>query len=384
MKILFVINNYYVNGNGMSTSARRTVGRLRAAGHEVRVLSGRGDRPEERPDYELPDLSIPLFNNIIAYSGFRYARIKRSVIKEAVEWAELVHFEEAFLLERYVVRVALKMGRACTTTYHLHPENIFYTLHLGRCRLVNDALLRFWRNTFYNKCSDIHCPSENVRERLEKKHFKSRLHVISNGVLPDTNIRATLPARRPEEPFRLICIGRLSREKDQYTLLEAMKCSRHASHIQLVFAGQGPAAPAIKRCARRLFHKGTLAYEPSFKFYDAAGLREATAGADLYIHCAVVEVEGLSALEAMRQGVVPVIASGPLTATAQFALTPESTFPIRDARALASRIDWWLDRPELMRETGARYAESVSAYDMDNCVEQLSSMFALAASGKSA
>lgn len=46
MKILFVINNYYVNGNGMSTSARRSVGRLRAAGHEVRVLSGRGDRPE--------------------------------------------------------------------------------------------------------------------------------------------------------------------------------------------------------------------------------------------------------------------------------------------------------------------------------------------------
>lgn len=40
MKILFVINNFYIEGNGLAASARRTVKALRDAGHEVRILSG--------------------------------------------------------------------------------------------------------------------------------------------------------------------------------------------------------------------------------------------------------------------------------------------------------------------------------------------------------
>jgi len=38
MKILFVINNFYIKGNGLSGSARRTVKALQEAGQEVRVL----------------------------------------------------------------------------------------------------------------------------------------------------------------------------------------------------------------------------------------------------------------------------------------------------------------------------------------------------------
>ena len=40
MKILFVINNFYVTGNGLAASARRTVEYLKQTGHEVRILSG--------------------------------------------------------------------------------------------------------------------------------------------------------------------------------------------------------------------------------------------------------------------------------------------------------------------------------------------------------
>ena len=40
MKILFVVNNYFATGNGLSASARRTVQALKDAGQDVRVLSG--------------------------------------------------------------------------------------------------------------------------------------------------------------------------------------------------------------------------------------------------------------------------------------------------------------------------------------------------------
>ena len=41
MKILFVVNNFFCEGNGLDESARRTVKALREAGQEVRVLSGK-------------------------------------------------------------------------------------------------------------------------------------------------------------------------------------------------------------------------------------------------------------------------------------------------------------------------------------------------------
>ena len=41
MRILFVVNSYFSQGNGLDESARRTVEALRAAGQEVRVLSGK-------------------------------------------------------------------------------------------------------------------------------------------------------------------------------------------------------------------------------------------------------------------------------------------------------------------------------------------------------
>ena len=63
MKILFVVNNYYASGNGLSASARRTVGYLREAGEEVRVLSGRNHEAETpQPDYVLGDFHVPVFD----------------------------------------------------------------------------------------------------------------------------------------------------------------------------------------------------------------------------------------------------------------------------------------------------------------------------------
>ena len=52
MRILFVVNSYFSQGNGLDESARRTVEALRAAGQEVRVLFGKNF---ENPDGPQPD-----------------------------------------------------------------------------------------------------------------------------------------------------------------------------------------------------------------------------------------------------------------------------------------------------------------------------------------
>ena len=70
MKILFVVNNYYATGNGLSASARRTVEYLKKAGQDVRVLSGPNHNPDgPQPDYLLEDYKFPLVDFLITSNG---------------------------------------------------------------------------------------------------------------------------------------------------------------------------------------------------------------------------------------------------------------------------------------------------------------------------
>ena len=385
MKVLFVVNNINASGNGLSASARRTVQYLKEAGVDVRVLSGRNHEAETpQPDYILDDFKIPIFDSLVRSHGYIFAKTDYSVIEEAVRWADVVHLEEPFLIEIHTARIAKKLGVPCTATYHLHPENLFCSVNLGGWKFLNYNTLRIWRDFVFDYCTDIQCPTENVMERLQKFNFKARLHLISNGIIPDDYLREQEEETDPSKPFLIACIGRLAVEKDQPTLIEAMRYSKHADRIQLFFAGRGPEAESVQQKAMSLYEEGVVKYKPVFEFMSREQLRELASRADLYIHCATVEVEGLSALEALQQGVVPIIAEGELTATSQFALDDRSLFPTKDAKALAECIDYWLDHPEERRHMGLKYAESTEDYDIHKSINALIEMFKAAAATREA
>jgi len=379
MKILFVINNMYVRGNGLDASTRRTVHELKAAGEDVRVLSACDpSKPGQHPEFPLKIYKFPFFQPIIEANGYSYANGDPKVIEEAVRWADVVHLQEAFVLQLKTVRIAQRLGKPLTASFHIFPENIFGSLGMKNWRWANETLLKVWRNRIYNACSIIQCPTERVRERLQKNGFQSELRVISNGLIPETCLRpATPPAdyEDPARPLEVVCIGRLAGEKDQITLIRAMRHSQFARRIHLTFAGNGPQAKKIQRKANKLYRDGILGYEPSFVFLSHDDLRRLAAKADLCVHCAIIEIEGLSIMEAMQQAAVPVIADGPYTGSSQFALDARSLFPARDAKALAARIDDWLARPQERWEAGWHYAESVKPYNIAYSTEKLIAMF---------
>lgn len=377
MKILFVLNNMYLRGNGLCASARRTIEYLKKAGQDVKLLSGKNDDPDgPQPEFVLAEeFHIYPFDSLIHSHGYKFSKNDENVIREALEWADVVHLEEPFHVQWKVAKLAKQRGIPCTATYHLHPENILCNIGLANWKGLNNTLLKIARNLIFDHCTDIQCPTRNVLERLEKFNFKARLHLISNGLVPAPTLRPREEVKDPAKPWLVACIGRLSNEKDQFTLLKSMRYCRHAKQIQLYFAGRGPEEKAIKALANKVYKEGTLAYRPVFAFHTMEELIELSARSDLYIHCATVEVEGLSALEAMQQAVVPIIAEARLSATPQFALDSRSLFPAGDPRALAERIDWWLDHPDELNEMRWKYAESVEQYKIDKSTAALIDMF---------
>ena len=380
MKVLFVINGYYTKGNGLSGSARRTVKKLKEAGINVKVLSVRNSDPNgPQPDFVLNDFHIPLFDTLVKKQGYEFSKTDKSVIREAISWADVVHLEEPFFLQYEACKIAKELNKPLTGTYHIHPENLFASVGLDRVHFFNKRTMIIWRDYVFNNCKILQCPTENVKGRLLRYRFKPELRVISNGLVMEDLLTKTDEDIKDTDindaKYRIITIGRFSAEKDLTTLLKAMKYCRHSQDIRLIFAGRGPKKNKLERMANRLVKRGILKYPPIFGFYTLKELQKLSCSVDLYIHCAYIEVEGLSCMEAIQVGIVPIIAKGRYTATSQFALTDMSTYISKNPKDLADKIDYWLDHDELRKEEAKKYIGLGNKYNIDYSIQQTIKMF---------
>lgn len=379
MKILFVLNNFYTKGNGLVASAQRTVKKLIEAGEEVKVLSAPNkDRNGPQPDFVLEDLHYPLIDGLVQKQGYSFSTSDKDVITKAVEWADVVHLDEPFPVQAATAKIAKKLHKPITGTYHLHPENMFASIGLGKEIVLNWLTFTLWKKTVFDKCDIVQCPTQNVFERLKRHHVRAELRVISNGLVLEDLMRkddAKDAKKISDAKYNIITIGRYSSEKNLKTLLAAMKYSKYSQDIQLIIAGQGPKEKSLRKRADKMLKKGYIKYEPKFGFYKLEELQKFSSTADLYVHCAYIEVEGLSCMEAIQIGLVPIIAKGKYTATSQFALSEKSTYQQRDPRDLASKIDYWFDHDEERKQEAKKYIGIGEKYNIDYSITQLKKMF---------
>ena len=106
MKILFVVNNFYAVGNGLSASARRTVDQLRKTGLDVRVISGPNSNPDgPQPDYLLESYKFPVFQPLISSNGYNFAQSNLPLMEEAAKWADDIHLEEPFVIQEKMIKI---------------------------------------------------------------------------------------------------------------------------------------------------------------------------------------------------------------------------------------------------------------------------------------
>lgn len=374
MKILYVCNNLALPGNGISTSARNITAALRKEGVEVRVLAGENSNPDGiQPEYRLKHFYFPVFQPIIDANGFSYAAADKKIMREAVEWADIIHLEEPLPIEKMTMTMAQKMGKPVVGTFHMYTNNILSEIPYMNGRMQNALLMHNWKRRHYNQMSDIQCPTEVVRQHLEDNHVKARLHVISNGItIPEEKVVA-----KPWTggPINIIKVGRFVKIKCVELLLDAMPYSRHAKEIQLIYAGTGVLEKKLKARGEELYAQGILAYKPKFVFLDNAGLKKLAQDSYLCVHSAKMEVEGLGCMEALREGTVPVIAKGKYIGTSSYALDERSVFPSGDAKALAEKIDWWIEHPEERNRMAQVYADKAREYDIQRSARSLIEMY---------
>ena len=367
MKIVLVIDQFDDANNGTTISARRFADALVAHGNQVRVIACGKPAAYKYAVHQMR--FFPLVEHLITSQGMRLAIPNRHVFEKAAAWADVVHFMMPSPLGIAGLRHVEKLGIPHTAAFHCQPENITFTLHLGNSKRVNDFVYNRFRDSFFNRFTHIHCPSNMIAGQLRQHGYTAKLHVISNGISPEYQY-----AKRPKEEwladkFNVLMVGRYAGEKRQDVLIEACKLSRHAARIQVILAGKGPLEGKYRRLGEQL--KNPIVME----FYTPQRLLEILSMCDLYVHTSDAEIEAMSCMEAFACGLVPVIADSPRSATPQFALDERSLFPAGDSAALARRIDWWLEHPQERQEMELRYAEHAKQYALERSIEQAEEMF---------
>lgn len=367
MVITLVTDQFYQNRHGTSISAQRLYNGLIKLGHTVRVVA---IDEENKSTYSLKERHwTKTINKIINSQGFQFGKFDREVLEKAIKGADIVHIYLPFTLGFKTIHLCRELNVPCTAGFHILPENITSTLYLNKSAFVNACLWTDFKNKTYKYIKHIHTPSLMTAKQLQKHNFNANLHVISNGYNDEFKV---LPTQKPDvykDKIVIAMIGRFSREKRYDLAIKAVNASKYRDKIQLVFGGKGPTKNRIMKMAK------CLPNQPVFDFFSRSQLISLFNYADLYIHPADVEIEGMTCIEAIACGCPPIVADSPKSATPSFTVHPQSLFKHGNYKDLADKIDWWIEHPQQLKEQRKIIAEHAQRFTIEKSLPLYIKMF---------
>lgn len=355
---MFVIDNYQNKTNGTSITAQRFKEMLEKAGHEVRVVT---NDYAGKNFYELKTKNIPLVSYVAKKQGVTFAKPNKNVLKEAFKGADIIHFFTPWKTTRVGLKLAKKMNIPTTLAFHVPPESIIYGAKL---RIIGKPLEFFLYRRFkrvYKKVRNVHCPSKNITEKLKQHRYSNQFYIISNGIGDEFKY---LNKVEKTNKFKILSIGRFAPEKNQKTIIKAISLSKYKDDIKLTLAGIGPDKEKLKNYANK------LNVDVKFDFYNKEALIDVIHKNDLYVHSSLVEIEGLSCLEAISCGRVPVIANTSKSAASQFALDERSLYKGKDANDLKNKIEYWIKNENERKKMELKYSKLTEQYKLSCSVSR--------------
>lgn len=368
MIITLITDQFFQNGNGTSVSAQNLYKGLTEQGHTVRVVSVDDG---SHTDYPLKERSFGAgIDKVIHSQGMQLAQPDDEIILSAIKDADIVHIYTPFKLGQRAVSLCQEHNIPYTVAFHFVPENITATIGMKNFDLVNNVMWNCWHNKIYANVSHIHCPSLMIANQLKKHKFNSKLHVISNGFSENYNY---LENEKPEifkDKFIIVATGRFSREKRFDLLIKAAKKSKHSNKILLIFGGKGPLFNKFVNMSKKLPNTPVFLGK-----YNQRQQLSFLSFADLYVHTADIEVEGMTCLEACACGCVPLVSDSPRSATPQFTKHEKSLFAHGNYKDLADKIDWWIEHPDELRAQKKIVASHAQNFKLENSIDAYIKMF---------
>ena len=374
MNIAFVADTGYGLISGASRSTQRFCRLLADKGHTVVILTSRKgrqkkvDRSEGVMIRRFSGVPLPTFNKDAYFALPFFYPVFYFLKKHRVE---VLHVTEPTFLGFSAIVAARVLGIPVLVTSHIQSENVAYNTGM------NKAWVRWIFNRylvlFYSDANMIIFPSDFARRLLFPRGLKIPYKIISNGVELEAFRPRDARSWRKEQGYAdtllIVSVGRLMKEKRMDMIIRAMpEVIKKFPQARLAIIGDGLLKKKLQLLVRQMklskyVHlTGRISDEDLKMHYSAA---------DLYVSASLVELEGMSILEAMTSGRPLIVANSAESAAPSLVRSNGFLFRPDDVSDLAHKIVTLLSNEELRHKFSQRSLALVKKCDIHRSVRDL-------------
>lgn len=345
MNILLVTETYLPFIAGVSSSSDSIARFMVGKGHTVTVVSPRPVLPGSVPPLKglsfvmTPSINDPLYKGKpMTVFPFGFPGIYRTLRRQRFD---VVHIQEPGSLGLSALCAAGIMGVPTVGALHFTPDQVARMTTGGKSSAIIRTIAESYIRFIYRKYAAIMVPTQTFVDYLRALGIRTRTQVVSNGVNTDRYTPPPKPRKATGDHLQMLYIGRLDKDKNVMTIIEALY---HAdSRVTIVIAGSGKDKQLLVDRAKalgvdkRIIWKGTITEAQMIALY-----REV----DCFVIMAEFEIQSIVTLQALAAG-LPVLG-------ARAGALPEIihdgkngyTLEPHDAKGLGQKMSYLLTHPE--------------------------------------
>ena len=317
MNIGLFTDSYPPYINGVATSVYNLREALKKLGHTVYIVTVNDSIIKHEYDEKEKILRIPGIP--IGIYDYRLSEIYPiSTVKTIKKWKlDVIHSHTEFGVGIFARILAKKFKIPLVHTYHtLYEDYTHYITHNHFDKLSKKIVKDLTKVYCVKTAKETIVPTEKIYKLFKEKYMITKnVSVIPSGIdierFFEENVEQDKVERIKEkygitkDDFTIIFVGRLAQEKNIEFLLNAQQklIERGINNIKLLIVGDGPDKENYINITRKLniFDKviftGKIEQDKIQYYYQCA---------DAFVTASNSETQGLTVIEAMAAGVVPI------------------------------------------------------------------------------
>lgn len=310
MRILYALDSYRPNIDGVGISVERQALGLARRGHDVAILAP-GQKFSNYQD-SASNLKVFRVRSVkLLLDRWRLAVMPFKPIEHFIDELspDIVVVSLPFPLNLAALRVGRKHGIPIVGITGTMPEWLIYNLGILR-PFANAIRTRLWRmiTGFYNRCDTVVAVTPTARGLLVEHGLERPVQVISNGVdlrqfkprLRDNGLALRLGV--PSKPTVLYA-GRLDSEKCMDIWLKAVPQVLEEMDAHFLIVGDGSEKPRLEALASKLGIQEHVTFAGFLSYTD---YRHAYSLANVFAISSPAELQSIVTLEAAASG-LPIV-----------------------------------------------------------------------------
>ena len=317
MKIGLFTDSYPPYINGVSTSVYNLREALKKLGHTVYIVTVNDSIIKHEYDEKEKILRIPGIP--IGIYDYRLSEIYPiSTVKMIKNWnLDVIHSHTEFGIGIFARILSKKFKIPLVHTYHtLYEDYTHYITHNHFDKLSKKIVKDLTKVYCVKTAKETIVPTDKIYKLFKEKYMITKnISVIPSGIDIERFFEENVEKDKVDkikrkygitkEDFTIIFVGRLAPEKNIEFLLKAQQklVEEKVNNIKLLIVGDGPDKENYINISRKLniFDKviftGKIEQEEIQYYYQCA---------DVFVTASNSETQGLTVIEAMAAGVVPI------------------------------------------------------------------------------